>query len=508
MGGLIPLLLPGTTGSRTNIDLVPTGPRRTASLSSLKTPSVSLSHRRQQSVPALGDTKRPSNVVPVPLASIPFTAEEWKDAVNEVKRKYLARKYRSCSSRCCEILDSIKDKSSVEPLYLIYLHFYAASSFEWCARPLSSSSNYRTKLLRDARSHYDQAEMLINTTEENMAGRTRSPSTVSIPSMNSPGLSASSRTSTTSSAMSSPRTSVFSLDDDAVTKASPRSAVKPKKKVSFSGLPELIEFQPEPYIRPDSPTLGWEDDYFIRRPEASLQEAPEITKALKSSQPEPILKSGSPPEVEPKAEEATPEALTGLELRRADNDAVGIKSPVDCQFDLDTFLQSRSINRICSQLSALRSQVSWHREAVDGLLAIPDDTPATPSLPPDVPSSPLNMSNYPTSPRHIRAITLPASLDLATPSEPASARSDVAEMMDEVWPLPPRNESRATNNPNPLSIVRPASAASTIRPGGASTDDALQQRIERLRASGWKRRRFDSRRYEALREQVLGELGA
>ncbi|KAI1634457.1 hypothetical protein F4809DRAFT_515601 [Biscogniauxia mediterranea] len=507
MGGLIPLLLPGTTGGRTNIDLASTGPRRTASLSSLKTPPVSLSHRRQQSVPALGHTKRPSNVIPTPLASIPFTAEEWRIAVDEVKRKYLARKYRSCSSRCCEILDSIKDKSSVEPLYLIYLHFYAASSFEWCARPLSSSSNYRTKLLRDARSHYDRAEALINVAEENMAGRTRSPSTVSIPSMHSPGLSASSRTSTTSSAMSSPRTSVFSLDDDP-TKASPRSAIKPKKKVSFSGLPELIEFQPEPYIRPDSPTLGWEDDYFIRRPDPSLQTAPEITKALKSApQPEPILKSGSQPEVEPKMEETTSDVPIGLELRRADDDAIGIKSPVDCQFDLDAFLQSRSINRICSQLSALRSQVSWHRDAVDNLLAIPDDTPETPSLPSDFPLSPLSLSNYPTSPRHIRAITLPASLDLASPSEPASARSDVAEMMDEVWPLPPRNESRAANL-NPQAIARPASAASTIRPGGTNTDDALQQRIERLRASGWKRRRFDSRRYEALREQVLGELGA
>ncbi|KAI0600310.1 hypothetical protein F4775DRAFT_590640 [Biscogniauxia sp. FL1348] len=507
MGGLIPLLLPGTTGNRSHIDLASTGPRRTASLSSLKSPPVSLSHRRQQSVPALGHTKRPSNV-PAPLASIPFTAEEWKNAVDEVKRKYLARKYRSCSSRCCEILDSIKDKSSVEPLYLIYLHFYAASSFEWCARPLSSSSNYRTKLLRDARSHYDLAETLINVAEENMAGRTRSPSTVSISSMHSPGLSASSRTSTTSSAMSSPRTSVFSLDDDSATKASPRSVVKPKKKVSFSGLPELIEFQPEPYIRPDSPTLGWEDDYFIRRPDASLQAAPEITKALKSaSQPEPILKSGSQPEVEPRMEETTSEVPTGLVLRRADDDALGIKSPVDCQFDLDAFLQSRSINRICSQLSALRSQVSWHRDAVDKLLAIPDDTPATPSLPSDMPLSPLNISNYPTSPRHIRAITLPASLDLASPSEPASARSDVAEMMDEVWPLPPRNESRAATS-NPLAIARPASAASTTRLGGTNTDDALQQRIERLRATGWKRRRFDSRRYEALREQVLGELGA
>ena len=64
-----------------------------------------------------------------------------------------------------------------------------------------------------------------------------------------------------------------------------------------------------------------------------------------------------------------------------------------------------------------------------------------------------------------------------------------------------------------MGIGRPASAASTrnsammLMGGSAARDEGMQQRIERLRASGWQRKRFDTRRYEALREQVLGELG-
>jgi len=35
---------------------------------------------------------------------------------------------------------------------------------------------------------------------------------------------------------------------------------------------------------------------------------------------------------------------------------------------------------------------------------------------------------------------------------------------------------------------------------------ALRERIERLRANGWRRKRFDPKKYEALRESVLDEL--
>ena len=52
-----------------------------------------------------------------------------------------------------------------------------------------------------------------------------------------------------------------------------------------------------------------------------------------------------------------------------------------------------------------------------------------------------------------------------------------------------------------------ASMRDTAEEGREKSAD-IKARIERLRATGWQRKRFDAGRYEALREQVLSELGA
>ncbi|KAI4868721.1 hypothetical protein F4820DRAFT_104097 [Hypoxylon rubiginosum] len=477
MSGLIPLLLPSSAGSRSSVGLTLTEPGRRASLalSPSPTPSPSLVHRRQQSLPSLRQLTRGSFTPPAALSIVPFTSVEWKNAIDEVKRKYLNRKYRACSTRCCEVLDNLRDPSAVEPLYLIYLHFYAASSFELCARPLSCSSNYRTRLLRDAQAHYQKAEVLIQGTEENMTHRTRSGSSSStVSSLHSPGLSTSSTT------LSSPRTSVCSAEDGVVSKASPKPVVKAKKKVSFSGLNDLIEFQPEPYIRPDSPTLGWEDDIFPQHLEDSFPLFPaEKNKSERLSKTESAISLKTPPE--------SPLDIAKFPMP-GDHLLTDLPSPTDDKFNLDTFLQTRSMNKIAAQLSALRLQVSWHRDGVEALLTVPDDAPATPTVATDMSSA---LPKLLTPPRLNRASTLPTELDSESPSSEKTMP----------WSAPGLRDSFVFDNPRTIS--RPASAASTIR----CSDEALQQRIERLRASGWRRKRFDSRRYEALREQVLGELG-
>ncbi|KAI1122399.1 hypothetical protein F5Y10DRAFT_281735 [Nemania abortiva] len=389
-------------------------------------------HHRQYSLPSLQGTTRTSLAPPATLMTIPSNPSEWRNAISEVKRKYLARKYRSCSMQCCEILDNVKDTSVIEPLHLIYLHFYAASSFEWCARPLSSSSAYRTKLLSSAQTHYAEAEALIAAAEWNAAERVRSPS---------PGLSTSSRTSDESSAPPSPRTSVFSIDDEPSTKRAPRTRVKPKKKVSFSGLPEFFEFQPEPYIRPDSPTLGW-DDYALG-PQHDVYTSCPISP--RTASPTSIIKL--PLEERKQPTENVAPTDQGQNQERS-------STPTSHAFDLDSFLQTRTLNRFRTQLSALREQVSRHRTAVDGLLATPENTP----VPAMLPSEP-----------NVVPTARPLTHDSSTPN-------------------------------TPTSIMSPLSAT-----GGEGN---LRDRIERLRASGWRRKRFDNRRYEALREQVLGELAA
>ncbi|KAI2633714.1 hypothetical protein GGS26DRAFT_58614 [Hypomontagnella submonticulosa] len=487
MSGLIPLLLPSSTGSRSSIVSTSTETSRRASFSPFPAPPSSLIHRRQQSLPSLRTARRGSFVPPATLPIIPFTSGEWKKVIDEVKRKYLNRKYRACSARCCEILENLKDTSTVEPLYLIYLHFYAASSFELCARPLSYSSNYRTRLLRDAQTHYDKAEKLIRSTEENVTQRTRCASSCSTTSsVHSPGLSTSVRSSVSSTTLSSPRTSVCSAEDGSAPKPKSRPVVKAKKKVSFSGLNDLIEFQPEPYIRPDSPTLGWEDDFLPQQSDDSFPLF--IADKMKPKPLSTSLRTTGPAQ----PFEAQPE-IVERPSSAGDHGPTEESSPTDEKFDLDVFLQNRSMNKMCAQLSALRLQVSWHRDGVAALLAAPDDTPETPTLSVDV--SPAPPTPF-TPPRLTRANTLPTETELGPSYSERSAP----------WTAPNLRDSFASSPSfdNPRAISRPASAASTIR----CSDEALQQRIERLRAGGWQRKRFDNRRYEALREQVLVELGA
>ncbi|KAI1465703.1 uncharacterized protein F4812DRAFT_461398 [Daldinia caldariorum] len=484
MSGLIPLLLPSSAGCKSTISSS-TEPVRRTSLIPSSTPSSppSLIHRRQQSLPAIQTARRGSLFQPA-LSIIPATTLEWKNAIHEIKRKYLNHKYRACSARCCEIIDNLKDTSDVEPLYLIHLHFYAASSFELCARPLSGSSTYRTRLLRDAQTHYSKAEALIQNAEENISRKTRSASSCSTTSsLHSPGFSPSVRSSVSSTTFSSPRTSVCSTGDEAVMKPNPKSGVKAKKKVSFSGLTNLIEFQPEPYIRPDSPTLGWEDDIFPHNSDSSL---PLFSSGKVKSAPLSNFESEEP-ERPSEPEPTIPEHSAPRDTQPAEEHSIA-----DDRFDLYAFFQTRSMNRMCAQLSALRSQVSWHRDAVEALLAEADDASEPPTPSGDCsPASSLPPRRMPL----VRASTLPIEVESGSRSSQATPP----------WTAP-GNRDRFTDSPvpedNPRAIVRPASAASTIR----CTDEALRQRIERLRANGWRRKRFDSRRYEALREQVLGEL--
>ncbi|KAK6863844.1 hypothetical protein PG995_000372 [Apiospora arundinis] len=587
MGGLIPLLLPSGGGSR----IVPSDgyeSRRRASVQESSNP-LPPAHRRQQSLPVVTtrNPRRPSISTTVQqITVLPYTADEWKKTLSEVKQKYLNRKYRTCSAKCCEILDNLKDTSNIEPLHLVYLHFYAASSFEMCARPLSQSSTYRTKLLRDAREHYEDAALLIEKAEEATTQKSRSGSVSSIASQ-SPSLP-----SCLNASALSPRSSLSSGDEK------PAKRPKKKKKVSFSGLPDLVEvskptMQPEPYMRPDSPTLGWEETYFVfGAPEPAQQQ--QQPAAAASGPLASVAETDSEPESpapSPRDELTFPER-SSTPAPPADDDGH--------TFNLELFLQTRSMNRLISQLSALRSQISYHRDAIEGLLVSADEAAEVPSVPevPPVPSIPgltRNVSPFsassssaedsdgPPTPTSTTVAMFEQNADYspktqASPgffdleahmrrmeeqqqqqqqqlkqrqhptyftmpdwskgsSSPTAATHGRSQSSAGPYYIPSRptmtmepmgrprssdsNSSEATMTPSinarqqmGYQIQRPASAAAIARPASttpsfsSSSDEALRDRIERLRAGGWQRKRFDNRRYEALREQVLGELGA
>ncbi|KAK0657339.1 hypothetical protein B0T16DRAFT_320149 [Cercophora newfieldiana] len=345
MGGLIPLVL--SSGNRASFMSSPT---RMSFSPSPTTATYQPSHQRSASTgstPILRPrpSKRLSHSAPVSLPVLPYTPAEWKRAIADVKRQHFTKRYRACAARCNEILDNIKDTTQVEPTYIIYLHFYAATSMELCARTLPPISPSRTSLLQQARTHFDRAASLVDTAETSMVTRTRTGSVSSSrsSSCHSPAGSISSRAATPDTRLSSPTNSVCSFEELAKPQT-PTSAPSGKrvKKVSFSLPHEETIRIPEPLIRPDSPTLGFDDEYFHLG--AARQELPEPPKsALKFQEVELPLHLPPVSETEP------------LQLIPED----------------DSFHMARSVDRYCENLSGLRAQLARHSASVDELLAEP-----------------------------------------------------------------------------------------------------------------------------------------
>ncbi|KAK4226955.1 hypothetical protein QBC38DRAFT_212764 [Podospora fimiseda] len=351
--GLIPLMLASsaTTSSTKSPSSINNRyscppPSRTPDLRRQSTPN-GLSFQFQPSRPR--PTKRFSLPTPAALPMVPYSPAEWKKAIGEIKRMHFSRRYRACSVRCIEILDSIKDRSQVEPVYLIYLHFYAATSKEMCARPLPANSPLRTHFLQEARNHFDRAATLINAAEESVLSKFRPGSVNSSrgSSCHSPSGSISSRSWTPDSRMSSPTTSVCSFDDLSGRLNSPKRV----KKVSFSlpkeetiQIPEPIHFS-EPYIRPDSPTLGIDEYLQAGIAKQELPELPVPQSPLKFQEVE------WPLHTIPECEE---------------EDMLELSSEED---DESSYMIARSVDRCCEHLSGLRTQLVRHAASLDESLS-------------------------------------------------------------------------------------------------------------------------------------------
>jgi hypothetical protein len=149
--------------------------------------------------------------------------------------------------------------------------------------------------------------------------------------------------------VSSPTTSVFSFEDH-----SPRGQppVKRVKKVSFS-LPDNESIQmPEPIIRPDSPTLGFDDAYF--QAGATRQALPD----LPMPPPPPKFQEIELP-LQTIPEDASESEPTSPPLTPSSSD----------EYDGHAFQVARSIDRCCEHLSGLRTQLVRHSTSLDQLLS-------------------------------------------------------------------------------------------------------------------------------------------
>ena len=312
---------------------------------------------------------------PKPIPVLPYTQAEWRKTIAEVKRKYFGKRYRACSARCVEVLDGIKDTSQVEPVYLIYLHFYAATSMEICARPLPLASPARANLLQQARAHFDKASILINAAEDSVLRKFRPGSVASSrgSSCHSPSGSVSSRAWTTDTLMSSPTESECSFDDLAAPKSPRQPPAKRVKKVSFS-LPKdtlltittTTTTTAEPFIRPDSPTLGGFDDIFFHPSPPPQKDLPDLPfNSHSAADLELPLQLQTIPESDPSSseEEDTPSPYLAT---------------------------ARSVDRCCEHLASLRAHLARHAIPANHMLLTPPDICVSP--PSDSPSLPRPLS--------------------------------------------------------------------------------------------------------------------
>ncbi|ROW14843.1 hypothetical protein VPNG_03806 [Cytospora leucostoma] len=479
--GLIPLMLsPSSTDglssrSRSRTSVAP--PARAYTRSPVIS-SDSPAHKRnasditpiiRRSGPPVRAMKRQSQQTPTSLPVLPYTQAEWKKAIVEIKRFYITGRHRACSARCNEILTNTKNISHA---------------------------------------HYEKAASLIRTAEEAITSRSRSSSSASsVPSLHSPSGSVSSDGVPTPTR---PRARKSSLQRE------PRSGEKkerPRKKVSFELPKDKSQWSfdlPEPIVRPDSPTLGFDDDYFAAG--VSRQELPElptpkrwsrmldletsqrIEAAVTMSSSPPLLPSISEGEELSPASSPSPSTDSyssegGYYFARYDDSSSSSSSS-----DSDS---ARSVSpRYCETLSSLKTQVASHLSSLDDLLE------SDQRLRDRLEREEQRQIQQQQQQRKSESSSSP-------PPPPPSILSAGLRRMS----LLDTNISNIHLHGRQRSCSNMSYGSSSSGGYGGDVDDEARaqdrrERIERLRSNGWRRERFDASRYEGLCEQAMAELAA
>ena len=238
-----------------------------------------------------------------------------------------------------------------------------------CGRQLSVDSPYRAGLFQRAREHYDHAASLIREAEESAHIRNRlSLSPLLFSSPLSPAGSTSSRAWTPDTGLSSPSPSVCSSEDFGarftrshstslpVASSSPGTA---RKKVSFE-MP-IDKFPvPQPHIRPDSPTLGFDDEYFNIG--LSLQNLPDLPYRPQTLLVTPLVLGAEDSPVTPSALKEV--SISEYGVSRSEFD-------VSRRFLEEDFSSSDSY---CARLSDLSLRVAQHRANLDAISSVAVDS--------------------------------------------------------------------------------------------------------------------------------------
>ncbi|CAN8098829.1 unnamed protein product [Discula destructiva] len=382
-----------------------------------------------------------------------------------------------------------------------------------CAGPLAPASTYRISLLQQARAHYERAAALIRAAENAALLQTRvSSAAASVPNLDSPSDSTPSRAWTPESDVMTP-TSCSLSRPSSLTASSRSSTPRPsKKKVSFELPCDKSPWSlviPEPFIRPDSPTLGFDEDYFAAG--AMRQELPDLpspstisskrfsrqdleaaTAAQQQQQQQQQRPTSYPMPSICERDERLAFCPSEITITSADSPSTDTDDAGDDEYpffplppwNVDTEA-TRALGRYCETLAALKVQVASHSLALEDILA-----------------KDLHLSSQAGSES---PILQDASSLVATGSQRMSLQSTGGRRQS-------RRGSVAVNFSGDDGAGRPrrstGALSSSSNEDGESEETVRERkaRIDRLKMSGWRRKRFDASRYEELCDVVLAEL--
>lgn len=209
-------------------------------------------------------------------------------------------------------------------------------------------------------------------------------------------------------------------------------------------------------IRPDSPTLGFEEDFFRMTPVPSPAPVPDLRPI--SSHKLKFREIELPPlQTIHENERDTPE-----DQRHRPSDEE------DTPEESEGHYVAESVTRACEHLTSLRNQLRRHSTSLDQLLQLQSQS-ANPNS---------NTTCHPASAPQSPTTSMPISVV--------------------------RRLSLMSNNDST------AGSTTETKSTGSKGEDARfrdrQARIERLRLCGWQRKRFDGRPYEELCGTVLAEI--
>ncbi|KAF5867058.1 hypothetical protein ETB97_006904 [Aspergillus alliaceus] len=91
--------------------------------------------------------------------SVPRSSQQWKIALKNIKVLYIQRQYKQCAAQATELIGQAREP--FHPVYMTYLYFYSAVSYEEMGRAAHKYSRTKIPLLQCALDHFSTCGTIL-----------------------------------------------------------------------------------------------------------------------------------------------------------------------------------------------------------------------------------------------------------------------------------------------------------------------------------------------------------